>query len=151
MRWSRRRVLSTAAPGLAGFASLAELGCRTPPPAVERAFVGQDPARGHLLRDGAIAAAPVSERIGCEVLIVGGGVAGMAAAWRLRRAGATDVRLVELESDVGGTARSGATPRSRYPLGAHYLPAPHPELVGLRALLRELGITIGVALKTCAS
>lgn len=144
MRWSRRRVLGTAAPGLAGLAGLGELGCRTPPPPVERAFVGQDPTRGHLLRDGAIAAAPVSERIACEVLIVGGGVAGMAAAWRLRRAGATDVHVVELEGDVGGTARAGATPRSRYPLGAHYLPAPHPELVGLRALLRELGITIGV-------
>lgn len=137
-------MLGTAAPGLAGLAGLGELGCRTPPPPVERAFVGQDPARGHLLRDGAIAAAPVSERIPCEVLIVGGGVAGMAAAWRLWRAGATDVHVVELEGDVGGTARSGATPRSRYPLGAHYLPAPHPELVGLRALLRELGITIGV-------
>lgn len=143
MRWSRRRVLGTAAPGLAGLASLGP-GCRQPPPPVERAFVGQDPARGHLLRDGALAAAAASERIPCEVLIVGGGVAGMAAAWRLRRAGATDVRLVELESDVGGTARSGSTPRSRYPLGAHYLPTPHAELTGLRTLLRELGIAIGV-------
>jgi phytoene dehydrogenase-like protein len=118
-------------------------GCRQPPPPVERAFVGQDPARGHLLRDGALVAGLGRERIPCEVLIVGGGVAGMAAAWRLRRAGATDVRLVELERDVGGTAGSGSTPRSRYPLGAHYLPTPHPELVGLRTLLRELGIVIG--------
>lgn len=138
-------MLSTAAPGLASLAGLGELaaGCSRPPTPPERMFVGQDPARGHLLRDGGIAAAPVSERIPCEVLIVGGGVAGMAAAWRLRRAGATNVHMVELESDIGGTARAGATPRSRYPLGAHYLPVPHPELVGLRTVLRELGIVIG--------
>jgi glycine/D-amino acid oxidase-like deaminating enzyme len=133
-------MLGTAAPGLLG---LAELGCRPPAAPVERMFVGQDPARGHLLRDGAIAAAPVSERVPCDVLVVGGGVAGMAAAWRLHRAGATRVHVVELEDDVGGTARAGATPRSRYPLGAHYLPVPHPELVGVRTLLRELGIVIG--------
>jgi len=142
MRWSRRRVLGAAAPGLASLASLGP-GCRQPPPPVERAFVGQDPARGHLLRDAALAKAPESERIPCEVLIVGGGAAGLAAAWRLRRAGATDVRLVELESDLGGTARSGETPRSRYPLGAHYLPTPHPEFVALQALLRELGLVVG--------
>jgi phytoene dehydrogenase-like protein len=53
------------------------------------------------------------------------------------------VHVVELESDVGGTARAGSTPRSRYPLGAHYLPTPHPELSGLRTLLRELGIAVG--------
>jgi glycine/D-amino acid oxidase-like deaminating enzyme len=145
MRWSRRRVLGTAAPGLAGIAGLT--GCSRPPAPVERAFVGQDPARGHLLRDRlqdwTVATAPVSDRVRCEVLIVGGGAAGMAAAWRLRRAGATDVHVVELEPELGGTARSGATPRSRYPLGAHYLPTPHAELVGLRTLLRELGIVVG--------
>ncbi len=144
MRWSRRRVLSTAAPGLAGLAGLTG-GCRAPPPSVERMFVGQDPARGHLLRDGTVAAAPVSERVPCEVLVVGGGAAGMAAAWRLRRAGLTSVHVVELEPEPGGTARSGTTPRSRYPMGAHYLPTPHPELTGLRTLLRELGLVVGVA------
>jgi phytoene dehydrogenase-like protein len=145
MRWSRRRVLGTAAPGLAGLAGLGPLatGCGRPPAAVERMFVGQDPARGHLLRDGSVTAAPVSERIACDVVIVGGGVAGIAAAWRLARAGATDVHVVELEGDVGGTARAGSMPRSRYPLGAHYLPTPHAELAGLRTLLRELGIAIG--------
>lgn len=144
MRWSRRRVLGTAAPGLAGLAGLPGLGggCGTPPPPVERMFVGQDPARGHLLRDGTIGSAPTSERVRCDVLVVGGGAAGMAAAWRLRRAGVTDVHVVELEPEPGGTARAGATPRSRYPMGAHYLPTPHAELTGLRTLLGELGIIV---------
>lgn len=130
-------MLGTAGPGLAGLAA----GCGRPVP-VERAFVGQDPERGHRLRDGSIAAAPVSERIRCEVLVVGGGAAGMAAAWRLSRAGCTDVHVLELESDLGGTARSGQTPRSRYPMGAHYLPAPHPEFSALHTLLDDLGVVL---------
>ncbi len=136
MRWSRRRLMGTASTGLAGLT----LGCPKPPAPVERMFVGQDPARGHLLRDGSVAAAPVSETVRCEVLIVGAGAAGMAAAWRLARAGHTDVHVLELEPQPGGTARDGQTPRSRYPMGAHYLPAPHPEFVALQTLLRDLGI-----------
>lgn len=138
MRWSRRRLLTTTPPALTG---LAMIGCGRPPE-VEQAFVGQDPERGHLLRDGSIAAAPVSERIRCEVLVVGGGVSGTAAAWRLARAGHTDVHVLELESEAGGTSRSGQTPRSRYPMGAHYLPAPHAELGALHTLLRDLGIEL---------
>lgn len=148
MRWSRRRVLGTAAPGLVGMTGLGGLlgaGCRTPPPPVQRAFVGQDPARGHALRDGTVAVSGPVERVRCEVAVVGGGAAGMAAAWRLSRAGITDVHVLELEAEPGGTARSGQTPRSRYPMGAHYLPAPPPELTGLHALLRELGIVLATA------
>lgn len=130
-------MLGTAAPGLAGVV----VGCREPP-SVERTFVGQDPERGHQLRDGSIAAAPVSERIRCDVVVVGGGVAGMAAAWRLARAGQTGVHVLELESDLGGTSRSGQTPRSRYPMGAHYLPAPHAEFAALHTLLDDLGVVL---------
>lgn len=144
-------MLGTAAPGLAGMAGLGSVAsvvvgaCGSRPPPVERMFVGQDPARGHLLRDGTIAAAPVSERVRCEVVVVGGGAAGMAAAWRLARAGTTDVHVLELEPQPGGTARSGSTPRSRYPMGAHYLPAPHRDFVALHTLLRELGLVVGRA------
>lgn len=136
MRLSRRKLLGTSATGLAALAT----GCPTHKGGVQRAFVGQDPQRGHRLRDGAIAKAPVSSRERCNVLIVGGGAAGMAAAWRLHRAGETNVHVLELESSVGGTARSGKTPRSAYPMGAHYLPAPHPELTALHTLLDDLGV-----------
>ncbi|MCA9651240.1 MAG: NAD(P)-binding protein [Myxococcales bacterium] len=139
MRWSRRRLLGTAGPGLAGLA----VGCPRPSPEVERAFVGQDPERGHLLRDGAVASAPVADRIRCDVLVIGGGASGLAAAWRLARAGERSVHLLELEPGLGGTARSGHTPRSRYPMGAHYLPSPHPELGSLQTLLLDLGIAVG--------
>ncbi|MFZ6180609.1 NAD(P)-binding protein [Nannocystis pusilla] len=111
------------------------------PPLVE--FVGPDPERGHHLREGTWREGPVHETIHTEVAIVGGGAAGSAAAWRLRRAGLGDVHLFELEDDVGGTARGGELPRSRHPLGAHYLPTPPPGCPALERLLEELGVILG--------
>jgi len=105
-------------------------------------FVGQSPERGHVLRDGKPEGA-VAERIKTSVLIVGSGAAGTSAAWRLHRAGMEDYLVVELEDAPGGTAASGQSPRSKYPLGAHYLPSPHPDFAALRLLLRELGVETG--------
>lgn len=119
-------------------------GCRrgeAPPPVVS--FVGQSPERGHAIRDAALRKAAPSERIDTRVVIVGGGVAGMSAAWRLHRAGMTDFRVVELEAEPGGTARAGRTPRSAYPMGAHYLPSPHPSFGAVRTLLQDLGMILG--------
>ena len=57
----------------------------------------------------------------CEVVIVGGGIAGLAAAWKLRD---RDVLLLEAEDRLGGRLRSD--PRGDYWLnfGAHLFPAP---------------------------
>ncbi|HZH33365.1 MAG TPA: FAD-dependent oxidoreductase, partial [Pyrinomonadaceae bacterium] len=57
-----------------------------------------------------------------QTVIVGGGVAGLAAAWKLQKAGFEDFVLLELEPAIGGTARSGKSHVSGYPWGAHYLP-----------------------------
>jgi phytoene dehydrogenase-like protein len=59
------------------------------------------------------------------------------------QAGHTDVRVLELEDELGGTARGGALPRSPYPMGAHYLPVPHPGFVALQELLDDLGLVVG--------
>jgi hypothetical protein len=136
---SRRNLLAAAT--AAGLAAGCRGRARTHQP--ELAFVGQDPERGHLLRSGALADAPVHERRRVDVLIVGGGVAGAAAAWRLKRAGVRRLELVELEPEVGGTARSGQLPRSAHPLGAHYLPVPHPDFGWLETLLEDLGVLRG--------
>lgn len=111
------------------------------PPLAE--FVGPDPGRGHALREGTWREGPVHETIHTEVVIVGAGVAGSAAAWRLRRAGLADIRLFELEDAAGGTARGGELPRSSHPLGAHYLPTPPPGCRALELLLADLGIILG--------
>ena len=137
-RLSRRRLLTAAA--AAGLAAACEPA--DPPPAVV-AFVGPDPAQAHRLRDPAFRSGPVTRELRTRVAIVGGGVAGLSAAWRLRKAGLRDFHLVKLEPALGGTARGGLLPRSPHPLGAHYLPSPHPECTALELLLTELGLIIG--------
>ncbi|HEX8558623.1 MAG TPA: NAD(P)-binding protein, partial [Pyrinomonadaceae bacterium] len=112
------------------------------PPLPEGEVVGASDRLGHMLRDGLRPEPETWER--AAVVIVGGGVAGLAAAWRLLRAGFEDFVLLELEPEPGGTARSGsAHGRVPYPWGAHYLPAPRRENRALVMLLDELGALEG--------
>jgi phytoene dehydrogenase-like protein len=105
-------------------------------------IVGASDGVGHLIRDGLRPEPEAWERAG--VVIIGGGVAGLAAAWRFLRAGFEDFVLLELEPEPGGTARSGeAHGVVPYPWGAHYLPAPQRENRALVALLEELGVLEG--------
>lgn len=76
-------------------------------------------------------------------MVVGGGIAGLSAAWWLRRRGVADVALLELEDAVGGNAASGRNDVSPYPWGAHYVPLLTREAVHARELFEELGIITG--------
>lgn len=134
----RRHFLGAAA-GLCGLACAPD---PDPVPAIVE-LVGPDPARGHRLRDPALREGPLAATEDIGVVIIGAGAAGLAAAWRLARAGFDDYVILELEDALGGTARSGALPRSEHPMGAHYLPAPHPECRALEALLEDLGLLLG--------
>ena len=100
-----------------------------------------DMARGHRLRVGKFPAPSREERTG--VVIVGGGVAGLAVGWTLAEAGYDDFTLIELEDETGGNARSGKNAVSAYPLGAHYLPVPNREAKALRHMLGKLGMITG--------
>lgn len=123
--------------GLLGIAATA---CRAaPPPAhgITGSIVGGAHRRGHRLRDGKAPRVAPGDRTG--VAIVGGGMAGLTAAWRLERAGYRDFVLLELEDAPGGTSRSGTGPVSPYPWGAHYVPVPAPSNRPLVALLEEVG------------
>lgn len=102
---------------------------------------GADFTRGHKLRAGKFPPAETVEKV--RVAIVGGGVAGLSAAWALADAGVSDFRLFELEDRTGGNARSGKNSVSAYPLGAHYLPLPNEEAKGVIRLLEQLGILTG--------
>ncbi|HKS21934.1 MAG TPA: FAD-dependent oxidoreductase [Thermoanaerobaculia bacterium] len=71
-----------------------------------------------------------------DVVIVGAGVAGLAAAWRFKHADFNDVVVLELEEVAGGTSRSGRG----FPWGAHYVPVPLREDRALTRVLSEMGV-----------
>jgi protoporphyrinogen oxidase len=98
---------------------------------------------GHRIRDGFRARPDSDAWQSAGVVIVGGGVAGLSAAWRLLQSGFRDFVLLELESSAGGTAKSGTSAIASYPWGAHYLPAPMKENTALIHLLDEMGILEG--------
>lgn len=100
---------------------------------------GADYTRGHRLR-GAGFPAPAGEAQQAAIVIAGGGIAGLAAGWRLAEAGFTDFELLEMEDATGGNARSGHNAVSAYPLGAHYLPTPNREAKALRHMLKSFGM-----------
>jgi phytoene dehydrogenase-like protein len=97
---------------------------------------------GHRLRDGTLPKSASEERR-VPVVIAGGGVAGLSAAWRLARAGFDDFVVLELAAEVGGTARGGVLSGLAHPWGAHYLPVPHARQRALVRLLEELDLARG--------
>lgn len=132
---NRRAILKG---GMVAATALALPGCETP---TSGSSGGADRTLGHRLRDGDFPEPTREAHV--PVLIAGGGIAGLSAGWRLREAGFDDFRLIELESQPGGNARSGRNAVSPYPLGAHYLPVPNEEARGLRHMLRQLGVIVG--------
>jgi monoamine oxidase len=77
------------------------------------------------------------------VAIIGGGISGLSAAWKLDKAGLGDFLVLELEREAGGNSRSGRSALVSYPWGAHYLPLPTREARAVRELLADLGILQG--------
>jgi len=106
-------------------------------------IVGASDALGHRLRDGLRPQPSADAWQDTGIVIVGGGIAGLSAAWRLARAGFQQFALLELEPAPGGTARSGASAITAYPWGAHYIPAPQKENRALIDLLNEMGVLEG--------
>lgn len=93
---------------------------------------------GHrAVRDLATAPMPAIVR-SHRVVIVGAGVAGLAAAWELQHRGVSDIVVLELDAVAGGTARGATGAVTPYPWGAHYIVAPTKEQTDLITLLREM-------------
>ena len=135
--------------GATALAAAALVGCDPTVAPLPGGFAGIDMARGHQLRDrlapgGAPATAPsIVRRV--QVVIAGGGVAGLAAARSLRLAGVHDFVVLELEDQPGGNSRGGRVNGVACPLGAHYLPVPTEDASEVQDLLEELGLRQRVA------
>ncbi|HEY8176341.1 MAG TPA: FAD-dependent oxidoreductase [Gemmatimonadaceae bacterium] len=133
-----RRDLLTAFLG----APLAALACqrklRAPLP--EGEIAGASDSVGHRLRAAARAVPAADAWRSHDLVIVGAGMSGLSAAWRLEHAGFHDYVLLELEPVAGGTSRSGKSRVSAYPWGAHYIPAPMADNRALIRLLGEMGV-----------
>ncbi|MDD3328166.1 MAG: NAD(P)-binding protein [Zoogloea sp.] len=136
---SRRRFLTTAA--AAGLAALP--GCRR----LEHLGLPITVLRpgmeaGHALRAGAPRPTPQRE-IRTGVAILGSGIAGLSAAWRLAKEGHDDFLLVEGPEPFGNAAAGRFDSPSgllAFPRGAHYLPLPSRESTPVRELLHELRV-----------
>ena len=120
-------------------------------PHFDGAWLGAAHELGHRLRDLSTASdraspparsaprgADVSRRAG--VIVVGAGIAGLAATRALMRAGIDDVHVFELEDAAGGNSRGHVMGGMACPLGAHYLPLPSPEALEVAEWLDELGV-----------
>lgn len=139
--FTRREVLAAF---LGVPAALAACRSHDAPPALpEGEIVGASDLIGHRIRDGLRVSPSADQWKRVGVVIVGGGIAGLSAAWQLLKAGFEDFALIELEQAPGGTSRSGSAPLVSYPWGAHYLPAPMKENTGLVSLLDEMGVLEG--------
>lgn len=102
--------------------------------------MGASDKRGHGLRT--LLATP-SRSEECDVVIVGSGIAGLAAARHLQQNGIDNFVMLELEENVGGNAQGGANDVSAYPWGAHYVTLAPVEAVDVQKFYEEAGIITG--------
>lgn len=98
---------------------------------------------GHRLRDPGFWQKPATETVLTDVVIAGGGVAGLSAAYHLRRRGLNNFYLFDLETEVGGNARFGERSGTAFPWGAHYIPLPDANNRELCDFLQDCDVIVG--------
>lgn len=132
---SRRDAIAALAgvPALTAFLSACKGGGKKGPE-IQGTIAGGNNDFAHQLRSGTLLDRRPARTLLTDVAILGGGISGLTAAWVLKNRGLTDFRILELESAAGGNARWGENEVSRFPWGAHYVPAP----VTRNALLEEI-------------
>jgi hypothetical protein len=132
LKLGRRKFLGLGSAALVGLSLKSER-------KIEGSFVNDSFQLGHLLRDRtSFPAAKRTEKF--PVVIVGGGIAGLSAAWRLRKRGFSDFVLLEMNAQPGGNARWGENEITAYPWAAHYVPVPGPKAEYVRELFEDLGV-----------
>lgn len=83
---------------------------------------------------------PPRQTVKIPAVIIGGGMAGLSAAWRLQKRGFTDFVLLEMNDQAGGNSRWGENEITAYPWAAHYVPVPGKKAAYVQELFEELGV-----------
>jgi glycine/D-amino acid oxidase-like deaminating enzyme len=126
---NRRNFLSAALVGLTAKAEKP----------ISGGFVNDAFHLGHKIRDHSTQPKPQrTEKF--PIVIVGGGIAGLSAAWRLTKRNFRDFVLLEMEQQPGGNSRWGENEITAYPWAAHYVPVPDTRETLVRELMEELGV-----------
>ncbi len=106
---------------------------------IDGGFVNDAFPAGHRIRDHAQIPPPKHvEKF--PIVIVGAGIAGLSAAWRLSKRNFKDFVLLEMEAQSGGNSRWGENEITAYPWAAHYVPVPDARATLVRELFEELGV-----------
>jgi monoamine oxidase len=132
LKIGRRKFLGTGSAALVGLSLKSER-------KIEGSFVNEVAAAGHLLRDRKSFPA-ANQTVKIPIVIVGGGISGLSAAWRLKKRGFEDFVLLEMNEQAGGNARSGENEITAYPWAAHYVPVPGKQATYVRELFTDLGV-----------
>ena len=112
---------------------------------IEGGFADPNPILANALRRSQIDLFRYSEskRDVFDTIIVGGGLSGLAALWKLKRAGVERVMLLEVGGRCGGTSISGTLNGVVFPWSAHYIHMPPPEAQCVHELLGDIGVIEG--------
>ncbi len=144
LKWTRRNLLiamgGASAAGLTSVFGYKKF-LKNPKYGFTGSLLGANAKVGHFLRDGVRTTPTLQKEV--QTVIVGGGIAGLSAAWWLKKHGHDDFVLLEMDSETGGNSRSSSNSISKYPWGAHYVPLPGPDAHYVRQLFEELGIIKG--------
>ena len=125
--------------------ALSSCGFKLPQKSIPGAILGASSSLGHKLRFSTFPSP--SRTIQKDIVIVGGGIAGLAAGYRLAKTGFDNFALLDLEKEPGGNSLSGKNSVSAYPWGAHYVPLLTEEAAAVKKLFEELGIITGYDLQ----
>ncbi|MFQ6044270.1 MAG: FAD-dependent oxidoreductase, partial [Candidatus Poribacteria bacterium] len=105
--------------------------------------VGEDIGLCHELRDGTLkieVGAPEPSLY--DVIIIGAGISGLAAAWKLQRCGVNNFLILEKANQIGGTCIAGKEGDITFPWCAHYIESPQPRSKYLLEICEDLGVII---------